>query len=90
MKTDAHLGLIQCFRVPLSIQCSATSDLWCLTVFAVPQDGFSFGHSSEEDGVDKAGVSVPRHHPGCFGQIIQACVQTTRQDFVLSLEESDC
>lgn len=68
----------------------ATSNLWCLAVFAIIQDGFSVGRVSEEDGVDKAGVSLPPHHPGCFGQIIQACVQTTRQGFVLSLEESDC
>lgn len=67
-----------------------TSALWCLRVFAIIQDGFSVGRSSEEDGVDKAGVSLPLHHPACFGQIIQACVQTTGQGFVLSLEEFDC
>lgn len=90
IKRSPHLDQIV---LPLSIQCSeteATSDLWCLAVFAIIQDGFSVGRSSEEDGVDKAGVSLQLHHPACFGQIIQACVQTTRQGFVLSLEESDC
>lgn len=90
MKKSPHLDQIQCsflyvFRLSIPFtETQAASNLWCLTVFAIIQDGFSVGHSSEEDGVDKAGVSLPPHHPGCFGQIIKACAQTTRQGFVLS------
>lgn len=58
-----------------------------LCSFAVIQDGFGAGFSNEDDDVDKAGVSLPHQHPGCLGQIIQACEQTTGQGFVLYLLE---
>lgn len=51
--------------------------------FTVTQDGFGAGFGNEDEDVDKAGVSLPRQHPGCLGQIIQACEQTTGQGFVL-------
>lgn len=59
-----------------------------LRSFTTTQGGFGVGFGDEEDDVDKAGVSLLHQHPACFGQIIQACAQTTGQGFVLSLEEA--